>query len=185
MSTITRAWIGLAALCAGLIHLGLVVSSPLPAAVVLVVIGLAECAWGVLAFARERLARPRLVLAGALVPTILWALLVAVASLSRTPALASFLGFTALMIATLFELFVAIVVAVLIRRGTDFSRVKVPGSSVRYLVGVLAGALLFGALVTPALAATDAGKYARPMGDMDMGAGVSTAPQTSLVIDNH
>ena len=54
MSQITRTWLGFAAIGAGLIHLAMVVSSPLPVAIVLVGLGVTEIGWGILAFANGR-----------------------------------------------------------------------------------------------------------------------------------
>jgi hypothetical protein len=159
-------WMGLAALCAGIIHLALVVSSPPAAAVVLLLIGLAEIAWAIFTVMRSRVSKPRVVLTGAAVPTLLWGILVGVAAISHTPAIASYLGFSAMFCATIFELFVAVTIAVLIRRRTDFGAATREPSAPRLLAGVLVGAILSALLVTPALAATDAGKYATPMGDM-------------------
>jgi hypothetical protein len=166
MSTITRMWMGFGAVCAGIIHLALIVSSPLPVAILLGIVGVVECMWGVLTFIRERLIAPRVVLIASLVPTLLWAALVAVAAAARTPAIASYLGFAAMIIATVFELFISAVIAVQIRKGADLAAATRSSSAVRYLLGVVVGGVLAAMLVTPALAATDAGKYAKPMGDM-------------------
>jgi hypothetical protein len=171
MSSITRMWMGFAAVCAGIIHLALVVSSPPPVAVLLGAVGVAECGWGVLTFIRDSVAAPRVVLFAFLGPTVLWGVLVAAATAAEAPAIASYLGFAAMMSATVFELFIAGVVAVHLRRGGDFTASR-QVSAPRYLLGVVVGGVLAAMLVTPALSATDAGRYARPMGDMpgmDMG----------------
>jgi hypothetical protein len=182
MSTITRMWMGFAAVCAGIIHLALVVSSPLPVGILLTIIGIVECAWGVLTFIRERLIAPRIVLIASLVPTILWGVLVGVATEAQTPAIASYLGFAAMISATVFELFISIIIAVQIRRGVDLAAATRPSSAVRYLLGVVIGGVLAAMLVTPALAATDAGKYAKPMGDM---AGMNMGAPALVIPSNH
>ena len=165
MSTITRTWLAFAALGTGMIHLALVISSPLPIAVVLLILGLIEFGWGVLTFVRERIAHPRWVLLGALLPILLWGLLTAIATALEAPAIASSLGLTALGFATLLELFVAGTLAVQLRRGVDFSAPSRMPSAVRYLSGLLVGGLVVAAMTTPALAATEAGVYAQPHGE--------------------
>ena len=166
MSTITRTWLAFAALGTGMIHLALVISSPLPIAMVLTVFGVVEVAWGVMTFIRERIAAPRLVLAGALLPIGAWGLLVAAAAAFDNPELASSVGLTAMGIAAILELFVAGVIAVKLRRGTDFSAPsRMPRSAAVYLGGLMVGGVLVAGLTTPALAATEAGIYAQPHGE--------------------
>jgi hypothetical protein len=165
VSTITRTWLAFAALGTGMIHLALVISSPLPIAVVLLLLGVVEFGWGVLTFVRERIAHPRWVLFGAVLPIVLWGLLTAVATALEAPAIASSLGLTALGFATLLELFIAGTVAVQLRRGIDFSAPSRMPSAVRYLSGLLVGGLVVAAMTTPALAATEAGVYAQPHGE--------------------
>lgn len=165
MSTVTRTWLAFAAIGIGMIHLALVISSPLPIAVVLAILGLVEFAWGVMTFVRERIAFPRLVLAGALAPILLWGLLVAAATALKDAELSSSLGLTALGIATLLELFVAGTIAVQLRRGVDFSTPSRTPAAGRYLLGLTVGGLIVAGLTTPALAATEAGAYAQPHGE--------------------
>ena len=165
MSTVTRTWLAFAALGTGMIHLALVISSPLPIAAILLLLGLVEFAWGVLTFIRERISYPRWVLFGALLPILLWGLLAAAATALEAPAIASSLGLAALGFATLLELFIAVVLAVQFRRGVDFSKPSKMPSPVRYLSGLLVGGLVVAALTTPALAATEAGVYAQPHGE--------------------
>ena len=165
MSTVTRTWLAFAALGTGMIHLALVISSPLPIAAVLLLLGVVEFGWGVMTFMRERIAYPRWVLFGALLPILLWGLLTAAATALQTPTVASSLGLTALGLATLLELFVAVVLAVQLRRGVDFSAPSRMPSAGRYLTGLLIGGIAVAALTTPALAATEAGVYAQPHGE--------------------
>ena len=166
MSTVTRMWLGFAALCAGIIHLALIASSPLPVALSLGVLGVAEGAWGLTTFVRVRILFPRFVLAASLAPVLLWGSLVGAAAASGNPGVASYLGFRAMALASVLGLFVAITLAVAIRRGTDFSRPTRSVSAPRYLAGVIVGGMLAAAIITPALSATDAGRYAKPMGAM-------------------
>jgi hypothetical protein len=164
VSSITRTWLAFAAIGAGLVHLALVISSPLPVGAVEAILGFVEFGWGVLTFSRERIAYPRAVLFGALVPLMLWALLVGIATAFRTPEIASSLGFVALGIATVLELFIAVTIAIHIRRGTDFRSIPRAPSAGRYLVGLAVGAVVVAALTTPALANTEAGTFAVPHG---------------------
>ena len=162
MSTITRAWIAFAAIGVGLIHVALVIGSPLGLGIPLAVLGLAEFGWGVLTFARETVPVPRAALVVALVPALAWALLLAVASASENTALGEFLPLLPLAVSTVFELFITAVIGVHLRRRQD-APASTPGVA-RYLLALLAGALAVAALTTPALAATQAGLYAVPHG---------------------
>lgn len=170
MSQITRTWLGFAAIGAGLVHLALVISSPLPIAVVVLLLGAAEITWGIVAFARDSVPFPRLATAVAITPLLAWSLIVVVATMLDAAWLAASLPLLPMAIASIFELFVAAVLATHVRRlqtagGTDSA--PVPPSAGRYLVGLMAGALLVGALTTPALAATEAGRFAQPHGSHD------------------
>ncbi|MEP6479831.1 MAG: hypothetical protein ABJB03_10600, partial [Rhodoglobus sp.] len=93
MSTITKTWLAFAGIGTGLIHLALVIGAPLPAGIVLALIGAIEFGWGVFTFAREKVAAPRVVLAGALVPLLLWGLLIATGVIFKNAELAATLGF--------------------------------------------------------------------------------------------
>jgi hypothetical protein len=163
MSTITRTWLAFAAVGTGLIHFALVVGSPLALGVILAIIGLLEFGWGVLTFARETVPFPRLVLVGALAPLLGWGALLVISTAAEDPAIASALPFFPLAVASLFELFIATVVAVHLRRASEVS--PVAPSVARYLLGLAAGALVVAALTTPALAATAAGSVAQPHGE--------------------
>jgi hypothetical protein len=161
VSTITKTWVCFAAIGTGLIHLALVIGSPAPLAVVLGILGLAEFGWGVVTFARERIAAPRAVLAVAIAPIIGWGLVLLSSTVFEGSGLAAALGVLPLAIATLFELFVAGAIGRTLRReGRQDARQKPPGTA-RYLVGVLLGGLAVAALTTPALAYTQAAALAQ------------------------
>lgn len=163
MSAITRSWLSFAAIGAGVIHLALVISSPLAIGIPLAVFGLAELAWGVLILVRDRLVTPRLAQAGALAPLLLWSLLTVTATLLAAPEVASSLRFVPMGIAAVFELFVAAVLSVILRRQSDGdrpARSAKPAGAVKYLSAVIVAGVLVGALTTPALAATQAGSVA-------------------------
>lgn len=171
MSTITRTWLAMAAIGAGLIHMALGAGAPLPLAILLIAIALAELGWGIAAVVRNRVPFATVALIGSLVPIVGWALLIAVASVAEAPALLTPLPFLAMGAATLMGLFVAGALAVDFRRRkariavTDGADAGTGAPSTgRYLTGVLVGALLVSGLTTPALANTAAGEYAVPHG---------------------
>lgn len=167
MSLISRSWLAFAAIGAGVIHLALVVSSSLPLALLLAALGSAEIGWGALILIRDRLLVPRAAQAGALAPLILWSLLTVVATLLNAPEIATSLRFVPMGIAAIFELFIAAVLSVHVRRAADPKRLPreaKPASAVRYLSALLLAGVLVGALTSPALAATQAGAVATEHG---------------------
>ena len=191
MSQIRRAWLGFAAIGAGLIHLAMVVSSPVPVAIVLVGLGVTEFGWGVLTFAKERLIGASAARIVAIGPMVVWSMLVFAATLSDAAWLASFLPLIPMAIATVFELFAVAVLSLHLRssRETD-AAVPTPASpSVgRYLLAVTVGGILVGALTTPALAATEAGKYAQPHGEHNadfVPAQIDSNPLSDLFLPDH
>ena len=175
MSVITRSWLSFSAIGAGVIHLALVISSPLAIGISLVLLGVAELTWGVLILVTDRLLLPRLAQAGAITPLLLWSLLTVTATLLTAPQITSSLRFIPMGIATIFELFIAGVLSVVLRRQSETdtatatqteteteqsSPVAKPASAVKYLSAVIIAGVLVGALTTPALAATQAGTVA-------------------------
>ena len=146
MSAITRSWIALAAVGAGLIHLALAVDAPLLGTVLLAGIGITEFAWGVLVVFDERFLAPRVAVIAALAPVMLWVVAVVVGIQSFRPV--------PLGVATVMELFVALTIAVSLRR----QREPPPVSARRYVLGVALGALVIGGITAPALGATAAGQ---------------------------
>lgn len=158
MEAVVRAWLGFIALGAGLIHLALVIGSPPAVAVPLLIVGVAEFGWGVFAFTAPRLPVPRAARIGALVPILGWVVVILLGG-------GTGLGLRTLpmLVASLFDLAVAIGITVVLRRAAGDSR---PISAARYLISMGVGALIVAALTTPALAATEAGEYAVPHGDL-------------------
>lgn len=172
MSTLIRTWIGLAAVGAGLVHLGVAAGAPLPTLLVYVALGAAEIGWGVAALARETVPLPRAGLGGAALALVVELVsLLAPASAEHggmhmagggtTPALpaASLLG------AAVLDLAVAVALAVVVRRGR-----RAPGAFPPpwlYLVGVAAGAAIVAAITTTSLGAAPVGELA--MRGMHMG----------------
>ena len=191
MSQITHAWLGFAAIGTGLIHLAMVVSSPLPVAIVLVGLGVTEFGWGVLTFAKDRLIGASAARIFAIGPVIVWSMLVVAATLFDTAWLASFLPLIPMAIATVFQLFAVAVLSLHLRpsRGTD-AAAPAPAlpSAGRYLLALTVGGILVGALTTPALAATEAGKHAQPHGEHNsdfVPAQVDSNPLSDLVLPDH
>ncbi len=140
MSPVTRSWIAFAAVGAGLIHLALVISAPLFSGVLLAGIGIAEFAWGVLVMFDERFLVPRVAVVAALAPVALWLVSIGVQAFRPAP----------LAIATLFELFIAVAIAVSLRRGATAAQPRTRS----FVIGLLAGALVIGALTAIALSVT-------------------------------
>ena len=166
MFPVTRMWLAFAAICTGIIHAALAATAPLPLAPLLALLGLAELAWGVLAITRDRIPAPVAVLAAALAPIAAWGALVLAAAAGGARDLLEPLPLLPMAVAATFELFVALVVGRHVRAG---ARRAIPDSpqqppAGRYLVALITGALASAALVTPALAATDAGEGALPHG---------------------
>jgi hypothetical protein len=178
VSGVLRTWLGFLALAAGLVHFALVIGSPLPVALVLLLVGVAEIVWGVFVFARTTPPLPQLARSGALVPVLTWALLLVVAGANSFGPLTDPTGLFPMLVASAFDLLIAVGVTAQLRRSATVAlpatapdaapapepsppAARHPG---RYLVGVVAGALVIAAFTTPALAATEAGQAARPHG---------------------
>lgn len=156
MSQITRTWAAFFAFGVALIHLSLVVGSPLPTAAVLLLLGAAEATWGVLVLVKDRLLAPRLALGFAVAPMIIWSVLVVAAALGATFPLT--LGFIPMGVAALFELAIAAILSLQLRRVTAGTGKKYSTPSTgRYLVSLFAGGLVVAMLTTPAVAAAQAG----------------------------
>ena len=156
MSQITRTWAAFFAFGVALSHLSLAVGSPLPAAALLLLLGAAEATWGVLVLLKDLLLVPRLALVFALAPLIIWSVLVVAAALGATIPLS--LGFVPMGVAALFELTIAAILSLQLRRVTAGTGKKYRAPSTgRYLVSLFAGALVVAMLTTPALASAQAG----------------------------
>lgn len=177
MIIVLRSWLGFIALGAGLVHVALVIGSPLPVALVLLLVGVAEFVWGVVTFVRPTPPVPMLARSGALVPVIGWALLLVIAGADSFGPLTSPGELMPMLVASLFDLLIAGGLTVLLRRPPQHEQTAStqdaapttadnapPLPAARYLVAVLGGALLIAALTTPALATTEAGQYAQPHG---------------------
>ena len=169
MSQITRSWLAFAALGAGVIHLGIAPGNAIPVAIVLGVLGSAEFAWGVGVLYSDRFVVPRAAVVGAFFPVIGWGLILLAAVALENPALASSFPAFPMAVASLFNLVIAAVVALQLRRAAESSAEKCTDAPARprkqarptpaylYLSGLMLGAIAVSALTTPALAATGAG----------------------------
>jgi hypothetical protein len=162
MSQIVKAWLAIAALGAGVIHLSVVVSSPLPLAVAMLLVGLAELVWALLALIRDRVPFARTARLAAIAPVALWALLIVAASLGLDGA-GTWLPLVPMALASLFSLFIAITLSLQLRAGRADDTAPAPPAG-RYLLALAAAAAIVGGLTTPALAASEAGLYAVPHG---------------------
>jgi hypothetical protein len=144
VSAIVRGWIAFAAVGAGLIHLALVISAPLLGGVLLAGVGILEFAWGVMVMFDERFLVPRLAVVAVLAPIGLWIAAVVLDAESFRPF--------PLAISSLLELFIALALAISLRRPREPRSV----GTRRYVLGLTAGALVVGLLTGPALGATEA-----------------------------
>ena len=150
LSPITRSWIAFASVGAGLIYLALVISAAPVVGALLAVIGIVGFAWGVLVMFDEQFLAPRIAVVAVLVPIGVWLAAVLLSSAGAGDLAAGFRPLP-LAAATALELFVAVALALHLRRGP---RAAVP-STRRYVLWLLAGILVIGAIVAPALAATE------------------------------
>ena len=157
---ILRVWLGFAAIGAGLIHLALAIGSPPLVAAVVIVIGLAEFGWGVLAVAAERPPIATAARIGAIVPVLLWALVLVVAGPAQLGPFTSAIRLLPMLIASALDLVLVIGLTVAIRR----PRPAAAGGAALRLVLILLGAVVVAALTLPALAATEAGEQVRTGG---------------------
>lgn len=160
MNAVIRAWLGFCALGAGLIHLALVIGSPLAIGIPLLIVGIAEFAWGVFAFTATSLPFANAARIGAIVPILGWVVLLVVVG----PAVAVGVRILPMLVASLLDLAVAIGVTVVLRRQVRDAAER-PLRPGRYLLSLGLGALVVAALTTPALAATEAGDMVVPHGD--------------------
>jgi hypothetical protein len=157
MNAVVRAWLGFFALGAGLIHLALVIGSPVAVGIPLVLIGIAEFAWGVFTFTATAIPFARAARIAAVVPILGWVALLVLIGPGSVPGV----RVLPMLVASLLDLAVAIAITAVLRRADSTAR---PLRSVPYLLGLGAGALVVAALTTPALAATEAGDFAQPHG---------------------
>lgn len=197
MRQLTRSWPALAALGAALLF-GAVGAGAIGANVAVgslwIVLALMQAVFGVQSLRGARLPSPALTLTFFLIPVLLWAALIMIAPLLglsersrhaheatagaaslRLPSEVMVLPLLPLLIASALSLGVAAWAACEMRvnalRATDAAAHQ-PAAGGRFVTGLLLGALAVSALVTPGLAATDAGRLAVPHGEHSSGAQV-------------
>ena len=120
------------------------------AGIVLVVIGAGALGWGAATLARGRIVVPRLSIAGSLA-----GILAAAGAMALDPTRVSVFAVAA---------GIALLIAVALGCALELRRAGQRRSK-RHLVGLIVGAVLVAGIVTPALAATEAGQHAVPHGE--------------------
>ena len=155
----TRAWLAVASLGAGLLHLATGAGATLPALVALVIFGAAEVSWSVACLARDRAPAARWVLYAALLPVGSWAAIVPRGAGSGvSPAFAALPAFP-LLVASALDISIALTLAVSIRRAAR-RRGAARDSAVRFITGLLLSAAAVTLVTVPALATTGPGAQA-------------------------
>ncbi|MET0976094.1 MAG: hypothetical protein ABWX82_10540 [Leifsonia sp.] len=163
----TRTWPPVAAVGAGLVHLAVAASAPPLLAVVLAVIGTAEITWAVAVLRAERIVLARTALVVSASSSVAWvatAFTLGAVGLADPAAAVPVLP---LLVATAFTLFIAIACARRVRAA------DAPGAGAgsdergawRFIGALASAAVIVGAMATPALAATEAGRHAVPHGE--------------------
>jgi hypothetical protein len=127
------------------------------AGLVLAVMGAAAIGWGAATLARGRIVVPRLSIAGSLAGII-----VAAAAMSLDP---NRISVFAVVTASALLLAVALAGALALRRACGRTPTRTTDAGGRRLVGIVVSAVLVAGVVTPALAATEAGRHAVPHGE--------------------
>jgi hypothetical protein len=163
MTPLTRTWLAFAAFGAGLIHLAIAAGSALPLAIPLAGLGAAELGWGVAILHLGRVIAPRTVVVVSLMPVLVWGGSAAIMPGFGMPS-ASLPAFP-LAVASLFNLFIAVLVAIRLRGVAALPEAAPRTHQVgRFLIGLVAAGILVSGLTTPALAATEVGSHAVPHG---------------------
>lgn len=166
-----RCWAGFASLGAGLVHVAAFrehLDHWLPAGIFFAVTAFVQLGWGLAALARDRAPFPRTFIALNTGVVALWAVTRTTglpigpeAGTAEPVGTADGLCMVLQGLIVMSLLVAARTAAPPVARTTDTGRPR-PG---RFLVGLAAGAVVMSALATPAMAATEAGKYARSHGD--------------------
>ena len=158
-------WAAIAAWGAGLIQLALGAGATTGvegdaafrvAGVLLIALGATTLGWGAAMLARGRIVVPRLGVAGSLA-----GILVAVVTMALDPTRVSVFA-----VAAASALLIAVAFACAISRRRSSRGGQTTDAARSGLIGLFVAAVLVAALVTPALAATEAGQHAVPHGEM-------------------
>ena len=172
MTPVIRTWLGFAALGAALIHLAVGAGAPLPLAILLVGFGVAELGWAVATLARARPIALRFTIGATLIPVLVFAATAILGSGLGVRAEETGLPFYPMVTASLFNIFLAGSLAVIVRRAanapsasvSEQTRQQPQPAGWRFLTALIVAGLVVSGLTTPALAATNAGLYAVPHG---------------------
>jgi hypothetical protein len=166
-SAVARCWAGFASLGAGLVHFAVVhehFQEWWLFGVFFLIVGVLQIGWAMLALARDTVPIPRLTAAASVAILVLWVV-------SRTsgipvgpePWAAEPWG-TADILCAVLEAVVVVLLLVILRSRTPATTNRKLTRTQLVLLAV--GALVMAAITTPALAATQAGEEAHPMGGM-------------------
>ena len=172
MTSVFRIWLAMAAIGAALIHLAVGAGAPLPLAIILVGLGIAELGWGVVTLIRGRIVARDAAIALALVPVFVWGATAILGSGLGVAADETGLPFYPMAVASLFGIVLSGTLAIHRRRDstrtTDAAatRLRTPTElpAWGFLAALMVGSLLFSGLTTTALSATKAGEHAVPHG---------------------
>lgn len=149
---------GIAAIGAGLVHLATAIGSPPAVAAVVAVIGVAEFGWGVVAVASRGIPLPAAARLGAVVPVVLWVLVLVVAGPAQLGPFTSSIRLAPMLAASALDLVVVIAITAALRRAASGRSPRRGRGPV--IATVLAGVAI-AALTAAALTATEAGDEAR------------------------
>lgn len=156
----TRAFLAVAALGAGLLHAALAPGAPPLLLGVLLAIAAAELGWAAATLARERPPLFRMIPALALVPLGVWAALAVAGAVAASGSVLAF-PFLPMAVASLLDLAVAVVAAVVLRRGRT---ARQDTGALRFVVALTLSAAAVCAVTIPALGLTEAGIAAVEVG---------------------
>lgn len=149
---------GIAAIGAGLVHLATAIGSPPTVAAVVAVIGIAEFGWGVVAVAARGIPLPHSARIGAVVPVVLWVLVLVVAGPAQLGPFTSAIRLAPMLAASALDLVVVVAITAALRRAAS-GRAAARGRGA--VVGVVLAGVAIAALTGIALTSTEAGDQAR------------------------
>jgi hypothetical protein len=145
---VVKSWLGFCALGAGLIHVALGIDSPPVFGVPLLLMGIAEVAWGVFALTAAALPLPRVTRVAAMVPLLFWVVVLIIGTGSPLPGV----RVVPMLVATLLDLTIAVAITAMLRRRSAAGDRALPPA--RSLLALAGGALVVAALTVPALVTT-------------------------------
>jgi hypothetical protein len=149
---------GIAAIGAGLIHLATAIGSPPAIAAVVAMVGVAEFGWGVVAVVARGIPLPTAARVGAVVPIVLWVLVLLVAGPAQLGPFTSTLRLGPMLAASALDLTVVVGVTIAHRRAIAGGARRTGRGAI---VATVIGGLAIAALTAAALTATEAGEQAR------------------------